>query len=378
MMAATDILEFSGIAWPNPGMWTQAQSRSVQGPVSCAQRPLVPEVKEDEDAHAHSPRRPIHQDVCAPDGSSSKRHPDYEDYWANHSMPPLQHRVETAGWNQSPPGDPDIVRQNGPLADPFLEPRALSNATSRRGQKMSSEDTPMPDVPSYEQSRHLSGMTGISYEHKDVPSNNIATHEAIMNQLVEALSPLKSDDDGPHNPTNTPSSGRVFSKPSIAAQARAASGRVTGDAVASPNIDKKVESPADASRRPSPNIISANPGGSIQSKREGEDNKENTPDNRVAGAALTRGSSLGASVLSTNSTEKLVGSSDSKRKRPLEELSSSAPHNCIDGCISSSPSKKVSKMASAEPLVKGRSPHTPDAIRDVSGGVSLKVASGRG
>jgi hypothetical protein len=377
-MVATDILEFSGIAWPNPGMWTQAQSRSVQGPVSCAQRPLVPEIKEDEDAHAHSPRRPSHQDECVPEGSSSKRHPDYEDYWANQSMPPLQRHVDAAGWNQSQPGDANIVRQNGPLADPFLEPRGLSNATSRRGQKMSSEDTPMPDVPSYEQSRHLSGMTGISYEHKDVPPNNIASHEAIMNQLVEALSPLKSDDDGPHNPTNTPSSGRVYSKPSIAAQARAASRRVSGIVVASPNIDKKDESPADTSRRPSPNIISTNPGCSVQGKKEGDDNKENTPDNRVAGADFTRGSSLGANILSTKSTEKLVGSSDSKRKRPLEELSSSAQHNCIAACISSSPSKKVSKMDSAELLVKSRSPHTPDAARDVSGGVSLKAASGRG
>ena len=371
MDVVIDILEFSGIAWPNPGMWTQAQSRNIQGPVSGAQRPLVSDVKEDEDTHAHSPRRPSHQVACIPEGFNSKHYPDYEDCWATESMLRTQHHVDTAAWNQPQPGESNVVRQNGLLADPFLEPRGLSTISSRREKKKSSEDTPMPDVPTCEASRNLSGMTGISYEHRDMPSNNVATHEAIMNQLVEALSPLKSDDDGAHNTTNTPLSGRVFSRASAAAQALAASQPVAG-----PEFDKE-ETTKDARRGPSTKVVSANPGGSVQSKKEGEDNKENTLETRVAGAEFSRRSSLSTNVISTHSAEKLMGSNDSKRKRPLEEISPSAHHNCIDSCRSSSPSKKVSKMASAEVLLNDQSPHTPDRERVVSGAPSMEFAAGR-
>jgi hypothetical protein len=371
LMVVVDILEFSGIAWPNPGMWTQAQSRNIQGPVSSAQRPFVLDVKEDEDAHAHSPRRPSHQDVCVPEDFHGRRYPDYEDCWANQSMAPPQQRIDTAPWNQSQPADSNMVRQNGLLADPFLEPRGLRIAASRREQKKSSEDTPMPDVPSYEAGRNISAMTGISYEQKNMPSSNIATHEAIMNQLVEALSPLKSDDDGPHNTTNTPSSGRVFIKPSIAAQARALSRQLT-----SPRVDKHMGVAEDTGRKASGKMISANPGGYVQSRKEGEDNKEDTPETRVAGAEFPRQSSVCASAMGTKSTEKLVGSTDSKRKRPLEEVCPSLDENCIDVSPSSSPSKKVSKMASVDGLLRGQSPHTPDRGRDVSGGVAMKVAVG--
>jgi hypothetical protein len=367
-----DILEFSGIAWPNPGMWTQAQSRSLQGSVSTAPRPFVSEVKEDEDAHAHSPRRPNHQDTCLPEDSNSKPHPDYEGYWANQNMPPPHHRIDTAAWNQFQPGHSNIVRQNGPLADPFLDPRALTTFTSRRDKKKSSEDTPMPDVPSCEGTRNVSGIASVSYEHKSVSSHTIATHEAIMNQLVEALSPLKSDDDGPHKATNTPSSGRVFSKPSAAAQARAASRQL-----ACAGIYEKDDVAEAGPRNASTKVISANPGTSVHSKKEGEDNKENTPDHRVAGAEFTRPSSPSGKAVGTKSAERNIGSTDSKRKRPLEEISLSVHTNAVDESISPSPSKKVSKMASGEILLKSGSPRTPDGRRDVSGGATLKVAARR-
>lgn len=212
----------------------------------------------------------------------------------------------------------------------------------------------------------LSGMTGISYENEEGPYNNIATHEAIMNRLVEVLSPLKSDDDGPHNPTNTPSSVRIFSKPSTAAQARAVSRRVTGTEAPSPAIEQKERITEDASRKASIKVISANPCVSVQSKKEGEESKAHTPEHRIPGAAFTRLSSVIVDIDSTRSSERLVGSSDSKRKRPLEETLSSA-HSCTEDSASSSPSKKVSKMASTELLLNGQSPHTPDGGRGVSG-----------
>jgi hypothetical protein len=349
---------------------------------SAPQRPFLPDVKEDEDAHAHSPRRPSAQDVCVPESVHSKRYADHEDCWANQSMAPSQPRIDTAAWNQSQAANSTMVRQNGALADPFLEPCGLPSAATRREQKRSSEDTPMPDVPSYEAGRTLSGtcmigmtgmtgMTGMSYEQKNMPSSNIATHEAIMNQLVEALSPLKSDDDEPHDTTNTPSSGRVFIRPSMAAQARALSRRL-----ASPRVDKQPGLCEDLGRKTSTRMISANPGGSIQSRKEGEDNKENTPETRVPGAEFSRQSSVCVSAMGSKSSEKLRGSTDSKRKRPLEEICPSLDDQCNDDPASSSPSKKVSKTASVEVLLRGQSPRTPDRGREVSRGVIMKLAMG--
>lgn len=376
MVMVIDILEFSGIAWPNPGMWAHAQSRNVQGPVSSAPRALVADTKEDGDAHAHSPRRPSHEDVCSSGGISNKRYLDHEDHWAHQSMAPPSNRLDATGWNQSQQRESNMIRQNGPLADPFLEPCAPSTATVRRGTKKSSEDTPMPDASSYESSRNITGMTGLGYEQKGMPLHNIASHEAIMNQLVEALSPLKSDDDGPHNTTNTPSSGRVFSRPSAAAQARATTRRVTGPARGSPGTDRNERHTVDTSVVDSTKIISSHPVGSVQSKKEGEDNKENTPDHRVAGADYTGCSSLGHNVIYMKSSERLAGSSDSKRKRPLEEVPDPVCRSSINNSMSPSPSKKMSKGASAECLAKGRSPHTPGEGRELNGGVSLKAAAG--
>lgn len=337
----------------------------------------MPEVKEDEDSHAHSPRRPSQENVSASNGYS-KRNPDYEDYWANQSLPGPHRGPNAAAWHQTQQGEPSIVRQNVPLADPFLEPHGLNTGISRRVAKRSSEDTPMPDVPSYEQSRNISGMTGISCEHQDVRSNNIATHEAIMNQLVEALSPLRSGDDGPHELTNTPSSGRIFIKPSPSAQLRATSLRVAGPGVNTAAGETKENTSGEKSRKASINIVSAHPEGSIQSKKEGEGDKENTPDNRVPGADFTRQSSLGINVVNTKPTETLTSSSDSKRKRPLEDLSAAIRNDGARDSLSSSPSKKVSKVASADVLSKRQSPQTPNGGREVSGGVSLKGSIGRG
>ena len=375
MVTVLDILEFSGIAWPNPGMWAHAQSRSVQGAPSGAQRPFVPDVKEEEDAQAHSPRRPSHGAVCIPGVLDTKRYPDHENQWANHAMPTPPNRFDATAWNQSQPGGSNIIRQNGPLADPFLEQRGPTTTASRRGGKKSSEDTAMPDVPSYEPSRSILGLAGISCGLKDVPPTSIATYEAITNQLVEALSPLKSDDNGPHNPTNTPSSGRLSSKPLATARAGTASRRVTGAAVASPGTDQKGGTTEGTNRQVSTKITSSHPVGLAQSKKGGEDQKANTPDNRVPGADFTGRSNLGADSIGMKSTEKLVGSSDSKRKRPLEEVPYSAHNSSVDDSLSASPSKKVSKVASEEEVsLKSHSTHTREERREGSGNMLLEAA----
>lgn len=377
MVIVPDILEFSGIAWPNPGMWAHAQSRSVQGAPSGNQRHIVPEVKEEEDAHAHSPRRPSHGTDCIAGGLATKRYPDFENQWSNLAMPPPQHRSDVTAWNQSQPGDSNLIRQNGPLADPFLEQRGPTTTGSRRGGKKSSEDTPMPDVPSYEPSKSILGLTGVSYGQKEVTLSGIATHEAIMNQLVEALSPLKSDDDdGPHNPTNTPSSGRMSGKSLVTVRAGPASRRVTGADAASPETDHKGRITGDTSRQVSAKIISSHPAGLVQSKKGSEDQKENTPDNRMPGSDFTGRAYLGVESVGIKSTEKLVGSSDSKRKRPLEEVPCSALHNCIHDSLSPSPSKKVSKVASEEVLFPNHLPRTPEDGREVSGCTGLKAIGG--
>lgn len=354
-------------------MWVQAQWRSTQLATGSggARRTLMTEVKEDEEAHAHSPRRPGDENGCAPD-EYSNRFPDNRAYWPSHYMPPPQSRPNDAAWVQTQQRDADVVRQNGPLADPFLDSAGARTAPSRRRLKRSTEDTPMPDVPASEASRSISGMTGVSYEHKEVAGTiPIASHEAIMNQLVEALSPLKSDDDS--GPPHVASSAPVFSKDSAFAQVSPTSRVEVGTARETPEVGLTEKRTEETSRHASRQFLSADPGGSVHSKKETGDNKENTPESGGAGSDFGRQSSLGGI---TTGTETFTASGDSSRKRPLRDVSASNNPDHATVSTSLSPSKKVSKKTSADALRKDRSPHTPGAGRDMSGGVSLAVAVG--
>lgn len=193
-----DILEFSGIAWPNEVMWKQAQKLATQSDPYPHKPPVIP----DHNAHAHSPRRaslpdhtiaPMHcynnPRECAFRGCTHPRHfaspqhqsqgrPALSSMYAGNMMPPAY------GYN---PGGRHAA---GTVDDPFLVPSHPSNNSKmfqRKQTQPSSHDTSMPDYRSRE-SRAVTDMSGVSYNRLDFERQ---VNDAAVEEIVKALSPLK-------------------------------------------------------------------------------------------------------------------------------------------------------------------------------------------
>jgi hypothetical protein len=116
-------------------------------------------------------------------------------------------------------------------------------------------------------------------------------------------------------------------------------------------------------------IISEAPCDSVHSKKEAESRKENTPENRIAGADFTHQPNVGKPGLVPQSSERWMGSNDSKRKRDQEEVCSSPNHcSCCDYSLPSSPSKKISRVASGDIGLKSQSPQSLETARNTSAG----------
>ena len=153
----SDVLEFSGVAWPNPGMW-----RSLPHAAGSTRRTGL------DDLHAHSPSKNKAERIPRP-----------------------------------------------PLPDPFYEPtradKKLTTAFYGGGKRRSTiEDTPMPDYPSA--TRSMSSMTGVSLEAKANQTNHsdafrAAANDPIMSALAQDVANLPSPSkDDPHPDPKTSSS----------------------------------------------------------------------------------------------------------------------------------------------------------------------------
>ncbi|KAK2801816.1 hypothetical protein FQN50_007561 [Emmonsiellopsis sp. PD_5] len=206
----TDVLEHSNLAWPNPGMWYQASRPSLKYNLGIDHG----NVREDEDLHSHSPTRPEHRQI----GIADYRSLPYS-MWSHRFNPTSQSQWPQATWlDRESRWAPPPVNQNSfvdPLAGPVFGRRARSTL----------EDVPMPDyaASSSNSSRAISNMTGVSVVHSKQPSITAPMDDEQYNQLIDALSPKKPAS-GTCAPTNTPCSvPPMASKPSAAAEARAAS-----------------------------------------------------------------------------------------------------------------------------------------------------------
>lgn len=211
MFKPPGVLEFSQIAWPNAKMWAHAQAQAVH---TASVSSMRYELKNDEDAHAHSPNRRNGSRGTGRVNPAVSTTPQ----WQTKGMDPT-----TLHWSSS-------IRPNlDSMADPFVDLNYLpeSSRQARGAQTSSTDDIAMPDYRSQsnsDSSRAISHMTGISYEQK---AQSIAgeVDDAAIAELVEALSPLKGNQ-GTQAPSNTPSGDQplpIVSRPSAAAEARSAS-----------------------------------------------------------------------------------------------------------------------------------------------------------
>ncbi|KAE8145074.1 hypothetical protein BDV25DRAFT_134109 [Aspergillus avenaceus] len=212
-----EVLEYSGIAWPNASMWSREPrlfKYNSGGDLG--------DLKEPEDTHAHSPTR--HGARQAVTTANQISNPAVHGSWAYRNyqgpIPQLHSSSRELRWPQ----------QDQFLPDPFIDPYALDASAPHRGARPSCDDVSMPDyVSSSISSRAISNNTGISYEHSKHPSIITPIDEESYNQLIEALSPPKPLSCGTQAPANTPSAtlptGR---KLSAATEARSASYAIPG------------------------------------------------------------------------------------------------------------------------------------------------------
>ena len=347
----------------------------------------------------------------------------------------MQSRGEPASWKITPQDEGwGLSRPDQSLADPFLETGGLKTGNHCRAAKKSSEDTSMPDISSGQPSRSISGMTGVSYEQRQNTCEGVATADAMMHQLVQALSPLKSDGEGgnkaeggaekPRNPANTPASTRDFSKSGTSVhELRQTSRGDIGTAIKSDGSSLGTSLNAATSRSPTVNnqAISVGPGAVVQSRKEVQNGSGKRLDVRIAGQDFSRRSkfhevdqdSMHAATDDSNrgyngswrghrnadepvTTNRVVTQGDTKRKRPLVEQSTLVEHDrqavarldvdddgryATEHGVSSSPSswslsptkkKASSKLTSTEVLVQVHSPRTPDS--GAGSGLSIKLA----
>ncbi|KAL4869664.1 hypothetical protein BDV12DRAFT_74229 [Aspergillus spectabilis] len=282
--APLNVLEYSSIAWPNTSMWSK-EPRLFKYNTGSG----VSDLKEAEDAHAHSPTRHETRPPVAASGQASN--PPVVNVWRDRTyqgpVPQWQGNYRETRW-----APPEAV-----FTDPFIDPYVLDPAARHRGARPSWEDVSMPDyVSSSTSSRAISSMTGMSYEHSKHPSLVAPIDEESYSQLIQALSPPKPLSCSTQAQTNTPITAALpmGAKLSAAAEARTASYGKSGSRT-SVSILKEISYPGtrDVSgssaksntmppdvtvERGTATKLHPSPNGPVKSRKEGlsQENKENT------------------------------------------------------------------------------------------------------
>ncbi|KAJ5175540.1 uncharacterized protein N7482_001417 [Penicillium canariense] len=290
--APLHILEYSKIAWPNPGMWSELIPRTAY---KFGHHNSFLELKEPENTHGHSPSKSdIRDPVTLSSQSSSSQPIVYNNAWASgraFPVPMSQWHPHTA---QNNPRDPrwggNQERYQEPfMIEPAIDPFGNEAIWHHRGARSSREDIPMPDYSSSSSSRAISSMTGISYEHSKQPSMTVPMDDDQYNLLIDALTPTKPPAIGTRAPSNTPST--MAAKPSAVPQAPRTSnshGASRGSALReiSQSSTREVSgssltpsvSNTPAEKDAAPSKIGASPSGNVKSRKEGsKENSEDSP-----------------------------------------------------------------------------------------------------
>ncbi|KAL4897428.1 hypothetical protein BDV59DRAFT_197721 [Aspergillus ambiguus] len=206
--APLSVLETSGIAWPNPAMWTRNSFLSKHAP---AHNPT-----DSEDTHAHSPAQ---RDTREPfiGGSPLAKSTSLSTWgpgrYQGHCQAP-----QYLPW-QGPPSLPYSAAPESCMPDPFIDRSALDLSVHRRVAQPSCEDITMRDYSAVSStSRSNSTTAGGSYVHSKHPS-----FEGVWPGLPEAARLPRPLSYSTHAQATTVGSLPAGTKPSAAAEARSAS-----------------------------------------------------------------------------------------------------------------------------------------------------------
>ncbi|KAJ5761387.1 hypothetical protein N7533_003426 [Penicillium manginii] len=189
--APLNILEYSNIAWPNPSMWHRPRASFKYGSIS---------IDKDAEGHGHNtptkesrvPLQPIHGQVVP----RAVPPPTFYTNWTTSSIfdAPISH------WPAYNPNDPrwDIGQENDIFTtepDPAWRYRAARSSREdlpadptwqHRGARASRDDIPMLDYSS-SNSRAISSVTGMSFEHSKQPSMATLMDEEEFSVLQESV-----------------------------------------------------------------------------------------------------------------------------------------------------------------------------------------------
>ncbi|KAM5475765.1 hypothetical protein McanCB56680_008028 [Microsporum canis] len=345
------ILEASGIAWPNPGMWQQQPVHGSRHFLKHTVGPLYSSEK-DEDAYSHSPTR------------HDFRQLNSQNVQFGVGFPAMPYRLQP---NPIPPqyGNPWLDR-DGPWAappppqvsDPFVDPS--KNAWPPwpiRRRHSTLDDISMPDyiASSSSSSRVISNTAGLNFSRNKEPVQIALMDDEQYNQLIEAMSPRKVAG-GTSPPTNTPVTAptavtvpsETQDVPSVAASTKNRHSALRelsrpGDGVRarSGSSLRSRNSLNEAPQQLQTALLS--PSLNIRGRKEGslsvyEDDKENS-----SGDASPAHSSRKASL----TIEAAVTSAESKRKRSVSSTHSRGAAEAGSPCSSS---KKISRRKRDEQL----------------------------
>ena len=216
---AAEILESSGIAWPNAGMWYQP-SRPTYHPASPAKRDTP---TEDMDLHAHSPRRRS-DSMAGIDERLGYKMPMQPGLYGSTQM--LANAQGTSISCIHPDGRTPAWSSTMPMPDPFVE-SGRRYGRSHYGERSNESDQSMPD---YSQSiTSASSRNPTNDFPTQVRSVTTAQHRgAVFEDLIPIFSSRNDGMSGVAAPANTRVSSaantpQIHSRPSAAAEARVAS-----------------------------------------------------------------------------------------------------------------------------------------------------------
>ncbi|KAI9777542.1 MAG: hypothetical protein M1839_008836 [Geoglossum umbratile] len=322
--APLEILESSGIAWPNPGMWHQL-------PMPAYFQNLSPR-RPDEDAHAHSPRRREVKAEKAKDRDIPAPIPfSLTPFLANDLEP---HYV--------PPAN---------ASDPFFDSFNYGSQDRQSG-PVSFEDQIMLD---YTHSATPASSRSVTHQQGNGIPRPASIHGTLRDteydQLIEALSPLKEGVSGTHAPANTRKSSTQSAvgatKPSAAAEARYASYSKT-----SVRLGTAVEHALPSERDVSDVSMRSRFSEDLAEQKESSELKvHKAPTLAVKGKKEGKEAEAGNSLMasryaSAGSTSHAHKASTSKRKRS-QDIAAKKTFNTDDE-TQSSPTRKVSRSKKRE------------------------------
>jgi hypothetical protein len=300
--APLHILEFSGIAWPNTGMWKRASGAVVnRGPPQRTKNPHT------EDLHAHSPRRPTG--------------------WGSRAMlPPIAPASDLTSARSVVNCGLPIMPGHPLTEDPFTDLRQ-TNAIFRHVKRPTLDDASMPDdvSTSTEQSRTYSDMTGRNYERKKERSgttlidNDVSLEEFIdklspeksRDMLLQHCTPSKSSDGSIRVPTNSSSSNVELPSQSSATVQET---NLQHEVFARTRRGLRILSGLVESELPRAVPIDASPISSTRGKSPFDE--EVSLQSRVPNYEVTRSTNKSFNVAVSSLDRPIVNSSDTNRSRP--------------------------------------------------------------